>query len=167
MKRNHFFEGLLCVAITIFFISCNQNKTTSGGTGVNAASAISKADSLWSTASATVDGHMSYFLEDAVILAPNEPLLSGKDAIRKMQDGLYAIPGFSIKWQANKVEVGSSGDLGYSRGNYELTMNDESGNLITDKGKYLTVWKKQSDGSWKVSADMFNSDMPLSINVEK
>jgi len=31
---------------------------------------------------------------------------------------------------------------------------------ITDKGKYLTVYRKQADGTWKAAADMINSDMP-------
>jgi len=33
---------------------------------------------------------------------------------------------------------------------------------VVDNGKYLTVWKKQADGSWKVLFDMFNTDMPPS-----
>jgi hypothetical protein len=35
--------------------------------------------------------------------------------------------------------------------------------MLLDKGKYLTVWKKQADGSWKVLFDMFNSDLPPSL----
>jgi ketosteroid isomerase-like protein len=31
----------------------------------------------------------------------------------------------------------------------------------TDKGKYVTIWRKQPDGSWKVVEDMFNSDIPM------
>jgi len=30
-----------------------------------------------------------------------------------------------------------------------------------ERGKYLTIWHKQADGTWKVVRDMFNSDLPL------
>jgi ketosteroid isomerase-like protein len=49
-----------------------------------------------------------------------------------------------------------SGDLGYSTGTYTATFGE-----MTDKGKYVTIWRKQSDGSWKVTEDMFNSDLPM------
>jgi ketosteroid isomerase-like protein len=58
------------------------------------------------------------------------------------------------------VEVARSGDLGYSQGTYDLTFNDPSGKPMTDRGKYLEVWKKQADGSWKCAVDTFNSDLP-------
>ena len=51
-------------------------------------------------------------------------------------------------------------DLAYVSGSYELTENDASGKPMTDKGKYLEVWKKQANGSWKCVADIFNSDLP-------
>jgi ketosteroid isomerase-like protein len=73
---------------------------------------------------------------------------------------MYQTPGFSLNWQPVKVEVAQSGDLGYTYGTYQLTMNDPAGNPVTDRGKYITVWKKQADGSWKSVADMFNSDLP-------
>ena len=44
-------------------------------------------------------------------------------------------------------------------GTYEITETDDSGKPMTDKGKYLKVWKKQPDGSWKCVADMFSSDL--------
>ena len=45
-------------------------------------------------------------------------------------------------------------------GNYEFKETDAGGKPITDKGKYLEIWKKHADGSWKCVADMFNSDLP-------
>ena len=96
-----------------------------------------------------------------MVLAPNEPIISGKDAIRNTLTQFYGMPGFAIKWRPNKTEVAMSGDLGYSMGSYELSVNDSTGKPMTDRGKYMTVWKKQQDGSWKAAVDMFNSDLPL------
>ncbi len=42
-----------------------------------------------------------------------------------------------------------------------MSFNDPSGKMISDKGKYVTVWKKQADGSWKVMLDIFNTDLPM------
>jgi ketosteroid isomerase-like protein len=70
-------------------------------------------------------------------------------------------PGNDISWQPSKVDVSSSGDMGYSMGSYTLTMKDAQGNPVTDHGKYTEVWKKQADGKWKTVADMWNSDLPV------
>jgi len=45
-------------------------------------------------------------------------------------------------------------------GTYELSETDANGKPMVDKGKYLEIWKKQADGSWKCVADMFNTDLP-------
>ena len=54
----------------------------------------------------------------------------------------------------------SPGDLGYSIGTLEVTVNDAEGNPVTRGGKYTTVWRKQKDGQWKVVSDMFNFNSP-------
>jgi ketosteroid isomerase-like protein len=40
-------------------------------------------------------------------------------------------------------------------------MTDPTGTSVNDRGKYLEVWKKQADGTWKCVMDMWNSDLPL------
>ena len=64
------------------------------------------------------------------------------------------------------VEVARSGDLAYVTGTYELSETDAKGKPMTDKGKYLEVWKKQVDGNWKCVIDMFNSDLPSDAGEE-
>ncbi len=46
----------------------------------------------------------------------------------------------------------------YSVGTYSMTVSDRDKKPVTDKGKYVTVYKKQADGSWKAVHDMWNSD---------
>ncbi len=75
---------------------------------------------------------------------------------------MFASPGFVITWQPTKVRVGKSGEMAWVSGTYELTMNDASGKPINDRGKYLEVWEKQTDGNWKCAADMWNSDLAAS-----
>jgi ketosteroid isomerase-like protein len=126
--------------------------------------AIRAADIAWSKVGEAklVDQHVAYYTEDAVVLPANGPLTTGKDAIRKVIADLYAMPGMSVKWQPAKVEVARSGDLGYSQGTYEMTgMVDAQGKPVTDRGKYVEVWRKQADGSWRCAVDIFNSDLPV------
>lgn len=73
---------------------------------------------------------------------------------------MMATAGFAVSWEPNRVEVSSAGDMGYTVGAYKLTIHDAQGKPVTDRGKYVTVWQKQLDGTWKVVADIFNSDLP-------
>jgi ketosteroid isomerase-like protein len=75
---------------------------------------------------------------------------------------MLADPNFALTFQANKVVASKGGDLVYAVGSYNMTVSDEKTKKpVTDKGKYLTVYKKQADGSWKAVANMISSDMPL------
>lgn len=163
MKKHLSMFFLIGSGLALIVLGCNQQQKPAPDTRAADEAAIREADIAWSKVAEAkqLDGHNAYFLEDAVVLAANEPMATGKEAIRKMLDGMYAMPGFSVKWQPTKVEAARSGDFGYSIGTYEMTMNDPKGKPVTDRGKYATVWKKQADGSWKAAVDMFNSDLPV------
>lgn len=68
----------------------------------------------------------------------------------------------NLTWHSNEVGAAHSGDLAYTSGTYQSALKGGSGKASVDKGKYLTIWKKQADGSWKVLFDTFNSDLPAS-----
>jgi ketosteroid isomerase-like protein len=126
--------------------------------------ALREADAAWSKAaeSKDLDKTLSYYSDDATVLPPNAPAATTKEAIRKVWQDMLATPGFVISWKATKVEVAKSGDLGFVTGTYEVTMNDASGKPVSEKGKYVEVWKKQADGKWKCGTDTWNSDLPAS-----
>jgi ketosteroid isomerase-like protein len=126
--------------------------------------ALREADAAWSKAaeSKDLDKTLSYYSDDATVLPPNAPAATTKEAIRKVWQDMLATPGFVISWKATKVEVAKSGDLGFVSGTYEVTMNDASGKPVSEKGKYVEVWKKQADGKWKCGTDTWNSDLPAS-----
>ena len=124
--------------------------------------AVREADAAWSKAAAAkdVEAYLAFFAEDALVLPPNAPMLTGKESMRKGLSEEMANPGFALSWQASKAEASRGGDLAYSIGTYQVTMKDAKGKPVTDRGKYMTVWKKQPDGKWKVAADIYNSDLP-------
>lgn len=123
---------------------------------------LRKLDDEWSRAvgSRDVEKTISYYTDDATVMLPNIPTLTGKEPVRSIWKSMLESPSFTGGWKATKVEVARSGDLAYVSGNYEFTEKDDSGKSIADKGKYLEVWRKQADGSWKCVAGMFNSDLP-------
>jgi ketosteroid isomerase-like protein len=122
--------------------------------------AILAADAAWLKVYQAKDlaKSVAFCDEQASMLAPNTPIAAGKDAIAKLISEDFSND--NIEWHANKVGVSRSGDLGYTSGTTGMTFKDASGKTVAYKGKYLTVWKKQADGSWKVLYDMFNSDLP-------
>lgn len=105
-----------------------------------------------------VEGWVSIWADGASVLPPNTPIATGKEAIRQVWSELMAKPGFAVSWQPTQVEVSRAGDLAYSLGTYELTLNDAEGNPVSERGKYVTVWKKQADGTWKAVVNIFNAD---------
>ncbi len=125
--------------------------------------AIRDLETQWSKTGAAkdVEGFTSYYAEDASVFEPGAPIITGKPAIRTAITVLFGTPGFSsLTFQTVKVEAARSGDFAYSHGTYAITMNDPKGNPMNDKGKYVTVYKKQADGKWKAVADIINSDLP-------
>jgi ketosteroid isomerase-like protein len=63
---------------------------------------------------------------------------------------------YVLDWSPKYAEVAKSGDMGYTWGTYNLAYKDENGEEQKSYGKYLNVWKKQTDGKWKVAVDMGN-----------
>jgi ketosteroid isomerase-like protein len=120
------------------------------------------ADAAWLEAYQTKDAAAAAAFYDGqgAMLAPNRPLLTGKAAIAQFIAKSFELRDYEIHWQPQKAEVARSGELGYTSGTYEMCYRPSRGKLFLDKGKYLMVWKKQPNGTWKVLFDMSNSDLP-------
>ena len=102
-------------------------------------------------------GDLALYTEDAIELPPNQAVVQGKAAIQAWAE---AFPPFS-NYQAQSLELEGQGDLAYDRGTYSMTIMPAGAAPIEDRGKYLTIYRKQADGSWKVLRVMYNSDLPL------
>src|SRR5215472_4057662 len=121
-------------------------------------------DGEWARAAAAKDLErtIAYYSDDAIVLPPNAASAATKETIRNVWKDLLGSPGLVITWNPARVQLATSGEMAWVSGTYELTMNDASGKPVNDRGKYLEVWGKQSDGNWKCSADMWNSDLAAS-----
>jgi ketosteroid isomerase-like protein len=97
------------------------------------------------------------YTEDAILMPPNGPPVVGRENIRAW---FADFPPLS-RFHTETLEVVGCGDLSYLRGRYELTFEVEGSNPVSDTGKYLEIRRRQPDGSWLLSRDTFNSDLPL------
>ena len=126
-------------------------------------------DAKWSAAAGAkdIDKTISYYAEDAIVMPPNAPSAKTRETIRTAWKEMLTTPGAAIRWKTTKVEVAKAGDLACVSGTYEETMTEASGKPVKDYGKYVEIFKKQADGTWKVVADIWNSDLPTSAASEK
>ena len=122
--------------------------------------AILDADRAWSETPPDLEAFMPFFADGARFQPPEAPEAASREDIRETASGLFSLPGFSVSWRPHLSDVSAAGDLGYSIGTFELTVDDAEGNPVTRNGKYTTVWRKQEDGQWKVVSDTFNFDSP-------
>ena len=94
---------------------------------------------------------LHFAAEDAVLNRADE-IIQGKKAIKEYFEE-QTLQDVKLDWSPDFVDVAASGDLAYTYGKYTFSAIDEAGNKITAKGVFHTVWKRQSDGSWKYVYD--------------
>ena len=98
------------------------------------------------------------YADDVVVMMPGMAAMRGRTAVQEGFKGM--MNSMSIKAaKFNTEDVMVAGDMAVETGTYTMTMQPAKGKAMDDKGKYMTVWKKQADGSWKIVRDINNSDM--------
>lgn len=107
------------------------------------------------TAERGLDGWMSFFADDAQINARTD-VVKGKAALRTYYSGMFARPAFSIRWKPLHAEASKDGTLGYTFGVAQISSRDDKGELKKSEGRYVSVWRREKDGSWKVVTDLGN-----------
>ena len=135
----------LCLAGVLFISGCNSQPPASNQAADEAA--VRQTDDNWSKAaqSKKVDDWVAYYSDDAVVLPPNEAKTTGKDGIRKEISALLGLPGLSLSWSPEKVEVSRSGDLAYTQGAYQLSGTDAKGKPMTEDRKSTRLNSSHSD----------------------
>ncbi|MBW6498462.1 MAG: DUF4440 domain-containing protein [Bacteroidales bacterium] len=146
MKTISFLLAILTLTIAAFLLGCQTEDPKA-----KALRTLTETDRLWcQSASTDLNEFISFLDEDVVWLFCNYPKLQGKEAVHAFYTKAYENNPFTFTWTPDKIEVSNSGDFGYSYGTYNLVFLNDSEiqpEIIRD---YATVWKKQSDNSWKV-----------------
>jgi len=94
------------------------------------------------------------FTEDAIFLPPNTAARVGRAAVEAWGRSFPPIKDLRIE----PLEVEGVADLAYVRGRYSLLVTLPGVAAVPDTGKYIEIWRKQGDGAWKLSRDIYNSD---------
>jgi ketosteroid isomerase-like protein len=114
--------------------------------------AINAGDVAAATAAYAVDG---------MVIPPNMPVAMGADGIRQLWTGLTGMMDVTFAIQSELVS--GAGDMAYHVGSYSFsgTMKDSARTIVPrEEGKYLQVFVRQGDGSWKVAAEAWNANAP-------
>ena len=156
MKRHVQLFACILTVVALGSVAVRATKTSA------AEAELRSADQAWMKvfSAKDLDKSMAFMAPNGSVLPPNAPTATGQDAVRKAYAGMLALPDLHISWIPTMADASRSSDLGYTQGTYEMTFKDAGGKQVSDKGKYVTVWKRQPDKSWKVVADIFNSDLP-------
>lgn len=147
----------LCAAVVLAGALCSCSPRTSDQAGV---AKLMQTSRDWSkvAASGDMNAALTYFADDAVMMAERQPPVRGKAAIRDYLAASSNIPGFRIEWEPLEGKV--SGDLGYLIERTKVTMGGPQGKPVVLNQQALTVWRKQADGTWKNVVDMTTSEAP-------
>jgi uncharacterized protein (TIGR02246 family) len=124
--------------------------------------AIRDSETAWvkEFAAKDMDKIVAHYADDGTVLLSNAPTMVGKDAIRAGMKDVITDPKFSLDLKTVKVDV-SKDDLAYSQGTYSVKFPDaKTKKIMTETGRYVEVYKKQADGSWKVVQDINSPEAP-------
>jgi uncharacterized protein (TIGR02246 family) len=104
---------------------------------------------------------LSLHADDVVKMGPDAPAIFGREALRANKEAAWA--NFILEMGLYPEQAQVSGDLGFARGNYTLSITPKAGGetiITVPDGKYSTICKRQADGSWKIYIDCYNSNVP-------
>ena len=101
------------------------------------------------------DFSTDYYSDDAISMPNNAPMMEIKASTEQMKASGFKFESFT----ATPVKIMLNGNMVTEIGTYSLSMNvPNMSSPITDKGKYLTLWEIQDDGSLKIKAEIWNTD---------
>lgn len=105
-----------------------------------------------------VEGWVTHFAPDGIMMPAASEMVVGQPAVREFISKVFSTPGFAMRWEP--VEGGVSGELGYTYGVSKTTRRGADGKPQVAYGKYVTIWRKQRDGTWQIAVDIGNSSPP-------
>ncbi len=101
------------------------------------------------------DGWAAWF-EEGGRMYRERGYVDGRAAIREVMVPAFADTQRALRWAPDTAVVAASGDVGYTLGHWESVLKTPAGDSVLGRGHYVTIWRRQSDGTWKVAADIGN-----------
>ena len=162
LRRLSLLAPVLIAGMLLSLPACQQQAPQRPDTRAADEQAIRTIQQDWFQAwkSNDLEGQVAQYTDDAVSCPPNIAALKGKDAIRAAMKGGLPVSNPDGTIQTVKVEFSAGGDLATSRDAYSLAWTDAQGKHFAVTGNSVSVYRKQTDGKWKVVLDIWNSDQP-------
>jgi uncharacterized protein (TIGR02246 family) len=152
------------LALSLFIVACGRPSSTPAppahAPAQDEAHIRAAAARIWAgVAGNDAAAVLAEYSEDAMLLGTGMATVRGKSAIAEQLTGLFTAVSFR-EVVGTVTDIMVSGDLGVETGTYSWTIVPASGAAAPDVGKYVRVWKRQGDGTWKVVRYVVNSDTP-------
>ena len=150
------------VVVGLLALGCATSPQTSRFGSSDDRRAIMDADRAFNRAAQERrgEGWAEFFADSTMWPIHTAPAGSPLAVTREASMRMWRNPDFTLKWDPVYADVAASGDLGYTIGKWTRVVKDSTGAPVTARGTYLTVWRKQADGRWKVVADTGDDDPP-------
>ncbi|HEX2781836.1 MAG TPA: DUF4440 domain-containing protein [Gemmatimonadaceae bacterium] len=101
---------------------------------------------------------LRWFEPTGAQLVPGQ-IVRGDSARRALMSGLLDDPDLTLDWAPDTAVIAASGDIGYTIGHSKVSQKHPDGTVtVRSTGRYVTIWRRQPDGSWKVELDTGNTD---------
>ena len=110
-----------------------------------------------------LDDLLDLYVADALVLRSNYPPVRGAAAVREFFFGALDAGLGEVEVEPLRVEI--SGDLAYEAGRCKALVPSATGKRREERGKYLWVCARQTNGEWKLAADCWSSDLTFT-NME-
>jgi len=111
-----------------------------------------------------LDDLVGIYASDALVLRPNHPSVRGTAAIREFF--VAALDSGFCEAELDPMRLEVFGDIAYEAGRCKALMPVAVSKRREERGKYLTLCARQSNGEWKIVADCWSSDLALAVGPE-
>jgi len=101
----------------------------------------------------------AWFAEDGATIQPGIGEVRGRAQILELM-GALDDPSVSLRWEPDRADIAASGDLGWTTGHYVSESPGADGTPQRSEGLYVTIWRRQADGTWKIVMDLGNPLAP-------
>jgi len=149
----HLIAVIFLLGFSLFQLSCSEPETFDA---TQVRKSIEEACAKYSEAirEGNLAGVVDAYTVDATLVPPDGEILNGKQAIEELYKKFFQMGMKDIAFTT--IEVGGSGDTAYEIGKTKVRIQPEGQAAMIDSTKYLVIWKRQADATWKVHVDIWN-----------
>ena len=149
----HFIAAMFILGFSIAQLSCSRPEAFDTA---QVRKSIEEACAKYSKAiqEGNLAGVLAEYTDDATAIPPDGEIIKGKQAIEELYKKFFQMGMKDIVFTT--IEVGGSGDTAYEIGKTKVRIQPEGQAAMIDSTKYLVIWKRQADATWKVHVDIWN-----------